>query len=98
MLGFAMRAGKLIIGTDSVCRALAKGTAKLVTVSKTASFGTKKKLTSKCEFYSVPCVELPLEAEEVGRLIGKTYAPMALAVTDTAFSKEIMKAVAPETI
>lgn len=97
MLGFAMRAGKLIIGTESVCRAMAKGTPKLVVISKTASDATRKKLTVKSDFYGIPYKELPLEAEELGRLIGKTFAPMALAVTDEGFAAEISKAADPAT-
>ena len=97
MLGFAMRAGKLIIGTESVCRAMAKGTVKLVLVSDAASEGTKKKLTVKCEFYGIPHEPLPMAAEKIGALLGKTYAPMAVAVTDSGFCEEIKKALNPET-
>ena len=97
MLGFAMRAGKLIIGAESVCRAMAKGSPKLVLVSDAASEGTKKKLTVKCEFYGIPYEMLPMEAEKIGALLGKTYAPMAIAVTDAGFSAEIKKALNPET-
>jgi len=97
MLGFAMRAGKLIIGTESVCRAMAKGLPKLVLVSSAASEGTKKKVTVKCEFYGIPHKELPLEAERLGALLGKAYAPMAIAVTDLGFSVEITKALSPST-
>ena len=97
MLGFAMRAGKLIIGTESVCRAMAKGTPKLVLVSSAASEGTKKKLTVKCEFYGIPHETLPMEAERLGKILGKTFAPMAVAVTDSGFSEEIEKALNPKT-
>ena len=97
MLGFAMRAGKLIIGTESVCRAMAKGSPKLVLVSDAASLGTKKKLTVKCEFYGIPYEMLQIEAEKIGALLGKTYAPMAIAVTDSGFSEEIKKSLNPIT-
>ena len=97
MLGFAMRAGKLIIGTESVCRAMAKGLPKLVLVSDAASEGTKKKLVVKCEFYGIPHAALPLEAQRLGARLGKTYAPMAIAVTDSGFSEEIKKALNPKT-
>ena len=56
MLGFAMRAGKLILGTDIVCRAMPKrgaGRVLLVAVSCTASDATKKKLFTKSEFYGI---------------------------------------------
>ena len=94
MLGFAMRAGKLIIGTESVCRAMAKGTPKLVLVSDAASEGTKKKLTVKCEFYGIPHESLPLEADKIGALLGKTYAPAVIGVCDDGFAREIDAAMA----
>ena len=76
---------------------MAKGSPKLVLVSDAASEGTKKKLTVKCEFYGIPHEMLPMEAEKIGALLGKTYAPMAIAVTDAGFSAEIKKALNPET-
>ena len=69
MLGFAMRAGKLIIGTESVCRAMAQDTVKLVLVSFAASDGAKKKIKTKSEFYNLDCFELPIVAASLGNLI-----------------------------
>ncbi len=97
MIGFARKAGKLIIGTESVCRAMSKGGVRLVMVCPSASAPTKKKLTVKSDFYGIPWVEVPLEAEELAKLIGKTYSPMGLAVTDSGFAEEIKKASSPET-
>ena len=76
---------------------MAKGTPKLVLLSCDASQGTKKKITVKCEFYGIPWLELPMPGAELGRLVGKTYAPMAVAITDSGFSNEISKALEPET-
>lgn len=92
MLGFAMRAGRLIIGTESVCRALAKGGPKLVAIAGDASSATKKKLTVKSDFYGVPYRVLPLGGAALGELLGKEYAPMALAITDEGFAREVAKA------
>lgn len=92
MLGFAMRAGKLIVGTDLVCRAMAKGTVKLTVVSNTASDSTKKKLFVKSEFYAIPAIEVEIDTERLGQLIGKTFAVATLAVTDDGFAEEIKKA------
>ena len=95
MLGFAMRAGKVIIGTDLVCRALQKGAdgrVRLVLVSDTASAATKKKVIGKCEFYSVDSRVIDVDTEELGRLLGKTYAPAVLGITDERFADEIRKA------
>lgn len=95
MLGFAMRAGRLVIGTESVCTALAKqGNAKprLVLVAHDASEGTKKKLLTKSEFYGVMAITVNIDSGELGRLLGKLYAPAAVAINDDRFADEIKKA------
>lgn len=96
MLGFAMRAGRVIIGTDLVCTAMSKqGKAKprLVLFSSAASDATKKKITVKSEFYSIEAMEISVDAEELGRLLGKAYAPMVLGITDDRFADEIKRAI-----
>lgn len=92
MLGLAMRAGKLIIGTELICRAMPKGSVKLVLVSAGASDGTKKKLKVKSEFYNISAIEVDIDTERLGKLLGKTYAPAAVAVADEGFAVEIKKA------
>lgn len=92
MLGLAMRAGKLIIGTEMICRAMPKGVAELVVVSSGASCGTKKKLFYKCEFYSTELIEIDIDTERLGRLLGKTYTPAAVAVTDHGIAEQIKEA------
>ena len=92
MLGFAMRAGKLILGTELVCRAMPTGRVKLAVISSTASDGTVKKLRTKSEFYNIPSVTVDIGTEELGGLLGKTHPTAAVAVTDDGFAKEIMKA------
>ena len=93
MLGFAMRAGKLVIGTEQICKSMAKGQVRLVVVSCGASELTKKKLFTKSDYYGVSAIEADIDTERLGRLIGKTYAPAAVAVTDNGFAVEIKKAV-----
>ena len=92
MLGFAMRAGKVIIGTELVCRAMPTGRVKLVLVSSTASEATKKKLFVKSDYYSISAIEVDVDTERLGNLLGKSYAPAAVAVTDDGFAEEIKKA------
>ncbi len=92
MLGFAMRAGKLVIGTELICKSLARGTVKHVLVSGAASGATKKKLYVKCEFYNVSISTANIDTEQLGCLLGKSYAPAAVAVTDEGFAREIRKA------
>ena len=92
MIGLAMRAGKLVIGTDMICRALPGGGAALVVLSNTASDGTRKKLSHKCEFYEIELIEVNIDTEELGRLLGKTYTPAAVAVCDSGIAEQIKKA------
>ena len=92
MLGFAMRAGKLIIGTNLVCRAMPTGRVKLVLVSAFASDATKKKLFGKSEYYSISAIEVDIDTASLGYLLGKSYSPAVVAVTDDSFAEEIKKA------
>ena len=97
MLGFAMRAGKLCIGTPLVCKALGAkdhGGVRLVLLCCDASEGTKKKIRCKCEFYGVDLWEIPLDISALGRLLGKSYAPAAVGVCDDGFAREIDAAMA----
>ena len=96
MLGFAMRAGKVILGTESVCSAMAKnGNAKprLVLIAENASDGTKKKLLTQAEFYGLEAITINIDSSELGRMFGKLYAPATVAVVDDRFAEEIKKAV-----
>ena len=92
MLGLAMRAGRVIIGTEQVCVSLKKGKIRLALVAHDASQSTKKRIAAKCEFYGVTLVETPIDAAQLGALLGKTYAPMVLGITDDGFATEILTA------
>ena len=96
MLGFAMRAGKLVIGTDLVCKQLSKGSVRLVVVSRAASDGTKNKLRYKCEFYKIPAIEVDIDTECLGKILGKSFAPATVGVCDEGFAEEIKKATVSE--
>ena len=89
MLGLAMRAGKVIVGTEQICIALSKGKIRLALVSVTASDATKKKLRFKCEYYGTRLIEIDIDTEELGRLLGKTYTPAAIAITDDNFARTV---------
>ena len=93
MLGFAMRAGRLIIGTEPVCLAMAKkacGGIRLVIISDSASDATKKKLLTKSEFYKVRAAITDMTADKLGELLGKAYSPVCVAVCDEGFAKELL--------
>lgn len=90
MLGFAMRAGKVAIGTDSVCKALgSKSKPAIVVVAADVSEATKKKIFTKCEFYNVKSVQINIGADELGDLLGKTYSPAAVGIMDEGFAEQI---------
>ena len=92
MIGFARRAGKTVIGTELVCRAMPKGEIRLVVISSTASDSTKKKLTVKSAFYGISWVMAEIDTERLGALVGKGGAVAAVAITDPMFADEVLKA------
>ena len=94
MLGFATRAGKVIFGTEQVIAQLRKKAEliKLVLTASDASEGTKKKIKTKCEFYSAALREIGISGSELGDLLGKSYAPAVVAITDDGFANEICAA------
>ena len=91
MLGLAMKAGKVVIGTEQVIAFLQKGRLKLVLLSGTASEGTQKKIRFKTEFYKIPVCVLDIDTDELGNLLGKTYSPAVVGITDENFSNAIAK-------
>lgn len=94
MLGFARRAGKITVGTDLVCRSLAaKGDKKpqLVLYAVSASAATKERVRHKAEYYGVPALELPIDQDALGHLLGKTSTPATVGVYDKSFAEEIIK-------
>lgn len=90
-----MRAGRLMIGTELICSELRRhtGRIKLVLLSVSASDATKKKITGKCEFYNTDIREICIDQEELGRMLGKTFSPAAVAVCDDGFAREIRRAI-----
>ena len=95
MLGFAMRAGKVVIGTESVCSAMAKrgkDKPRLVLIAKGASEGTTKNLLTKSQFYGIDTITIDIDSSELGRLLGKLYAPATVAIVDDRFAEEIIRA------
>ena len=99
MLGFAMRAGKVLIGTDTVCASMSrKGAAQIhiVLIPNTASSNAIDKITRRCTAHSVRYCIIDMDAGELGALLGKLYAPSAVAICDEHFATEISRAVTGE--
>ena len=92
MIGFAMRAGKVIIGTEQVTVGMKrKGSdrIRIALVASDASEATKKKIRTKGEFYGIEVKEIELDTATLGSLLGKTYGPATVAICDDGFAKEI---------
>jgi len=92
MLGFAMRAGRVVIGTDLVCKSMSrsgKDKPRLILLSEGASEGARKKIRTKAEFYGIDLVTVNLSPDELGRLLGKTTTPVTVAIIDDGFAREI---------
>ena len=101
MLGFAMRAGKAVLGTDLILSSMSikgKGRVRLVVISCEAADNAREKLMTKAEHADIPVIEVDIGMQELGRLLGKTYTPCAVAITDEGFAREIVNAKASETI
>ena len=101
MLGFAMRAGKAVLGTDLILSSMSikgKGRVWVVVISCEAADNAREKLVTKARYADIPVVEVEIGMSELGKLLGKTYAPVAVAITDEGFAKEIVNAKASETI
>lgn len=95
MLGFAMRAGKLILGTDLICAEMAskKRKIKLLLICSDSSPATRKKLANKSEFYKIDAMTVDITQECLAQAIGKTYSPAAVAICDEGFATQIREAI-----
>ena len=101
MLGFAMRAGKVIIGTELVTGAMKRkggDRIRIVLIAADASEGTKKKIRTKGEFYGIEVKETELDSAALGSLLGKTFGPATVAICDDGFAKEIRAALSIDQI
>lgn len=104
MAGFAMRAGKLVCGTDKICDEIRRhgwpedgsgGNARpmgVVLLTADASDNTKKRITNACRYYRVELIASPLTSEELAARIGKAAAA-ACATFDKDFADGMKKAV-----
>ena len=90
MLGLAKRAGKTVQGTNVICDKMrAKGKPVLVLTSHYASEGTRKRLSSKCNFYSIPYYEVDVSTEKLGSILGCSGLTAAVAVMDAGFAEQL---------
>jgi len=88
LIGLARKAGKLIVGTDSVIDQIRKNKVSLVLILNDASENTKKKLHDKCAFYGVECKEIENSAN-LERILNNNKK--ALGISDKGFAEAIKK-------
>ncbi|GHH96562.1 YlxQ family RNA-binding protein [Neobacillus kokaensis] len=88
LLGLANRARKIISGEELSIKEIRNGKAKLIILSRDASFNTTKKITDKCNSYMVP-VKMVENRHLLGQAIGKE-ARVVVAVLDDGFAKKLV--------
>ncbi len=89
ILGIAKRAGKLILGTDSVIKNLPRGIIKMIILASDVSHATFDKFDKKSYFYQVKVVT-NFTTEELSKALGVTMTKV-VAITDDGFAKAIEK-------
>ncbi len=90
-LGLCRRAGKAVLGTDLVCKAMRRKELFSVVLASDASDNTKKKIRDKTAFYSVKLVETEMSSDEIGRAVGKAGSVAVVGIADENFSNALMK-------
>ena len=88
LLGIARKAGRTVIGTDLVMKALSGTTPAIymVLASNGASDNTKKRISDRCLYYHVKQYNIPHTPDELSHLLGKTSAVCCIGITDKGFA------------
>lgn len=92
MISLAMKAGKIVSGTNLTLKSVRNKKAKIVFISKDASERTIKTVTDKCKFYNIKYHFIKNE-DELNSAIGKNNRKV-IAIEDENFSnriKELLK-------
>lgn len=89
LLGLATKSRNVVSGEFMTEKAVKSKDAKLVIVGTDASDNTKKQFRDMCGFYKVD-IYIYGTKEELGHAMGKEMRA-TLAVTDTGFSKSLIK-------
>ena len=89
LLGLARRAGKVILGTDSVIKFLPTKQIKLIFVATDASDATYDKIDKKAYFYQVPIIN-KYSTEELSKALGIEVIKI-IGISDLGFAKALKK-------
>jgi len=85
-LGIAVRARKIISGTEITINGIRSGEVKLVVMASDCSPRTKKDLHNKASYYNVPVVDT-IDSSDLKMAIGRERKVMG--VTDLGFAKRL---------
>lgn len=85
-LGLAVRARKVISGTEITLNGIRSGEVKLVIMASDCSERTKKDLHNKASYYNVPVVDT-IDSKAIISAIGKDRKVMG--ITDLGFAKRL---------
>ncbi len=95
-LGFAVRAGRVVIGVPLICEALKKAqhgreNAPLIVLeADDTSANTHKRITNRTTYYNTPSVQLSLDGAALATAVGKRGGTVgAVAVTDVGLAAQI---------
>lgn len=91
LLGLAMKAGKIVFGTEACITDIEKGKVKLLMLAKDSAERTKNNFQRICDEKEIPIFEI-LQIEELSKAIGKENKAV-VGIKDIGFSKEIMKTI-----
>lgn len=89
VLGFAKKAGKVVLGYDAVLTCMKEGKAKLVFISSDLSPKTAKNINFETEKYNVKLISTLLTMEEISKIIAKKVG--VVAITDENFANGLIK-------
>jgi len=93
LLGMARKAGRTVIGTELVMKALASKnpTVWMVLASDKASDNTKKRISDRCLYYKIERYNIPQSPSELSHLLGKTSAVCCIGITDQGFARGLKR-------
>lgn len=94
-LGFAARAGRIIVGVPLLCGALQKGKGEkvplLLLLASDASQNTQKRITDRAAYYGVPLIRLSADCAALALRAGKRGGTVAaVGITDKDLSMAII--------
>jgi ribosomal protein L7Ae-like RNA K-turn-binding protein len=87
-IGLAMRARKIIVGTEMTLDQVRKGQIYLIVLAKDASLNTKKKVIDKAKTYKVDVIE-PMTSLALSNAIGKKDIKV-IGIKDKGFQRLLM--------